>query len=162
MVCDGFWFSPEREPRRALIPEISRDVARFVRLKLWKGISSSPPTAPASTRDSRVGFGVAPKRTSFASHERVPRENRSRLGPFVRVWRQCESGNAKLEVRRRQGESESHFRLSPKYSRFILGNIERLTRSLPDSLAAALAEQPFMSLVPLAPFSTSLKMTSLS
>jgi hypothetical protein len=37
---------------------------------------------------------------------------------------------------------------------------ERLTRSSPDSLAATLAAEPSMSLVPLAPFLVSLGMTT--
>jgi len=38
-VCSqtGFWFSPEREARQALVTETQRDVTGVVRLKLYKG-----------------------------------------------------------------------------------------------------------------------------
>ena len=57
------------------------------------------------------------------------------------------------------GVEESQFFLLNVFHKFR-GTVRDLTRSSPDSLAAALAAQPSMSLSPVAPFSTSLGMTT--
>jgi hypothetical protein len=44
-----------------------------------------------SARVSRVGFGVAPKRTFLPDIDGVSRGNRLPLSPLVRTWRHCES-----------------------------------------------------------------------
>src|SRR5437870_7513903 len=44
---NGFWFSPEREALQALVTETQRDVTGVVRLKLYKGATSSSPAAKA-------------------------------------------------------------------------------------------------------------------
>ena len=54
---------------------------------------------------------------------------------------------------------ESQFFLLNVFHKFR-GTVRDLTRSSPDSLAAALAAQPSMSLSPVAPSSTSLGMTT--